>query len=120
MQKYLMDLFDTYIDPGLKFIKKEATQGMDAVRLNHLLCMYTVHVCRNTHIYVLVHDTCMLLKGQLVNTCTCTCRCVRSSHSYIYPEHRDLNMYMMFCASIVLSSTCKCTCVKRLFTCSLW
>ena len=29
-----MDLFDTYIDPGLKFIKKEAIQGMDAVCLS--------------------------------------------------------------------------------------
>ena len=27
----MMDPFDTYIDPGLKFIKKEAIKGMDAV-----------------------------------------------------------------------------------------
>lgn len=71
MQKYLMDLFDTYIDPGLKFIKKEATQGMDAVRsctlytYVHCTHMYTVYICTNTHMYVLVHDTCMLLKGQI-------------------------------------------------------
>ena len=31
IQQYVMDLFDNFIDPGLKFIKKKATQGMDTV-----------------------------------------------------------------------------------------
>ena len=26
-----MNLFDTFIDPGLKFVKKQAVQGMQAV-----------------------------------------------------------------------------------------
>lgn len=42
-----MKLFDTYIDPGLKFIRKHAIQGMGAVSRNFLDYDYffIVHNC---------------------------------------------------------------------------
>ena len=61
-----MDLFDTYIDPGLKFIKKEAIQGMDAV------CLSPSHPhisAENVHV---LGAWCS--NGEHFITCTCTCR----------------------------------------------
>ena len=46
-QQYILGLFDSFIDPGLKFIKKKAVQAMDAVRCK-ILCMYT-HTHMHTH-----------------------------------------------------------------------
>ncbi len=32
IQEYILNMFDTYVDPGLKFIKKQSVQGIQAVR----------------------------------------------------------------------------------------
>ena len=39
-QKYILNLFDNFIDPGLKFIKKNCIQTIDQVR-NTCTCVHT-------------------------------------------------------------------------------
>ena len=42
LQKYLMELFDTFLDPALKFVRKQAVQLIDAVSPVH---MYILDLC---------------------------------------------------------------------------
>ena len=44
-----MNLFESYVDPGLKFIRKQATQGIQAVRTNKY-----VQNSMSSYVYIVV------------------------------------------------------------------
>jgi len=37
IQQYIIELFCNYVDPGLKFVRKSCSQGIDQVGINIIL-----------------------------------------------------------------------------------
>ena len=45
IQKYIIELFDNYVNPGLKFVRKSCLQGIDQVGILYPLCTGNVVTC---------------------------------------------------------------------------